>query len=214
MAAQTAQTGQIRRRPSRLPALLLLLLPAIAKSQPATPADDASLGPHLTLTDPAIQLLKQQMTARHWTGFRLFPAQSFPLLLEGKPAGVLISGDAHRHKDESDVCFLAFVEPGHPPAILSTVENLQPANVIPACGSVRALGLLASPSPTHIRIGILYYINAPIAGDPHGAISETEAVVLAFDRRTHQLTVDQPATDKASAANPENLPALAAALAP
>ncbi len=197
-----------------LSSLILLAVGATAQNptQAITQTTGATLGAHLTPADPALQRLKQHMIAQHWTGLRLFPAQSFPLLIDGSPAGVLISGDAHAHKDESDACFLAFVEPGKAPAVLPTVENLQPASDIPACGSVRAFGLLASPTPALVRIGVIYYINAPIAGDAHGAISENEAVVLAFDRRTHQLTIDQPATDKASATDPENLPALAAAL--
>ena len=207
--------NQIRRRPNYLPAiLLLLLLPMCTELRASGPAENITLGPHLTPTDPALQVVKQQMTAQHWTALRLFPAQSFPLLVGGKPAGTLISGDAYQYPHESDKCFISLVEPGHPPTILATVENFQPARDIPACGSVRALGLLASPNPAQVRIGLLYYINAPIAGDLHGAISETEAVVLAFDRHTHQLTIDQLATDKATSANPENLPALAAALAP
>ena len=198
--------------------LALAIVPAKPSAQTSSQPPNATLGPPLRGHNPTdehlLQTVKQQMTAQHWTGIRLFPTQSFPLLLEGQPAGVLVSGDAHQHRGESDKCFITLVEPGRPLVLLTTVEELQPANDIPACGSVRALGLLPSPNPAAVRIGVIYYINAPISGDAHGAISENEAVVLAFDRRTHQLTIDQPATDKAASASPENLPALTAALQP
>ena len=160
-----------------------------------------------------LQSARQAIAQQGWSGIRLFANQSFPLLIDGKPAGALFSGDASR-KGEGDKCFITLVEPGRPVLIVVTVEEFAYVKGIPACQTVRALGLLASPDPETIRIGVLYTISLHIEGDPHGVLDGTDAVVLSLNRKSHHLSVDGPATQQASAKSPENLPALQAALLP
>ena len=185
----------------------LILLTATLHAQTAT------LGPHLTPDAPVLTTVKAQMAAQHWTAIRFFPTQSFPLLLAGKPVGTLVSGDANPpHK--TDKCFITLVEPNRPLTLLQTEDDWKFSPDFPACDSVRALGLLASPDPATLRLGVLYYANMHIMDDPHGALIVTSVFVLSLDLKTHRITIDQAATDKAAAKSPENLPALSAALKP
>ena len=185
----------------------LILLTASLRAQ------TASLGPHLTPDAPVLTTVQTQMAAQHWTAIRLFPTQSFPLLLAGKPIGTLISGDA-RPSGQADKCFITLVEPTHPLTVHTTVDEIQYVKGIPACQTVRALGLLRSPDPAFLRIGILYTISQHIQGNNHGVLDATDVFVLSLNLKTLALTIDQAATDKAAAKSPENLPALAAALEP
>ena len=185
----------------------LILLTATLHAQTAT------LGPHLTPDAPVLTTVKARMAAQRWTAIRLFPTQSFPILLAGKPIGSLVSGAANP-AGQSDKCFITLVEPTHSFTVHTTVDEIQYVKGIPACQAVRALGLLPSPTPASLRIGILYTISRHIDGDPHSVLDGTEAFVLSLDLKTLALTIDQAATDKAQSANPENLPALAAALKP
>ena len=185
----------------------LLLLTATLHGQTAT------LGPHLTPDAPVLTTVKTQMAALHWTAIRLFPTQSFVILLAGKPLGTLISGDANPPHD-TDKCFITLVEPTHTLTIHTIVDEIQYVKGIPACQTVRALGLLRSPDPAFLRIGVLYTISQHIQDDTHGVLDATDVFVLRLNLKTLALTVDQAATDKAAAKSPENLPALAAALEP